>query len=86
MTVPGKAAIATPPSGYLRRIYYDAVTYQQAALELCIAVGGADKVMYGSDYPHDIGDMKGCLERVDALPTAVRDQVKSTNAERIFNL
>ena len=86
MTLPGKAAISTPPSEYLRRVYYDAVTYQQEALELCIAVGGADKVMYGSDYPHDIGDMKGCLERVDALPPDQRGAVRGANAARIFDL
>lgn len=86
MTIPGKAAISRPPSEYLRRIYYDAVTYQESALKLCIEVGGADKVMYGSDYPHDIGDMKGCLARVDALPEDQRQAVRSGNALRIFAL
>ncbi len=62
------------------------MTYQQEALELCIAVGGADKVMYGSDYPHDIGDMKGCLARVDALPADQREAVRGANAARIFEL
>ncbi|MEE8532146.1 MAG: amidohydrolase family protein [Alphaproteobacteria bacterium] len=86
MTVPGKEAISTPPSEYMRRIWYDAVTYQQEALELCLNVGGADKLMYGSDYPHDIGDMKGCLARVDALPADQREAVRHANAERIFRL
>ncbi len=49
-------------------------------------MGGVDKMMYGSDYPHDIGDMKGCLERVDALPAAQREKVRGANAERIFKL
>jgi aminocarboxymuconate-semialdehyde decarboxylase len=86
MTVPGKEVISVPPSEYLRRIYYDAVTYQQGALELCIAVGGPDKVMYGSDYPHDIGDMVGCLQRVNALPSDQRAAVRHGNAKRIFGL
>ena len=86
MTVPGKEAISTPPSAYMRRIWYDAVTYQQEALELCLHVGGADKLMYGSDYPHDIGDMKGCLARVDALPADQREAVRHANAELIFRL
>ncbi len=86
MTVPGKEVISVPPSAYLRRIYYDAVTYQQEALELCIAVGGPDKVMYGSDYPHDIGDMAGCLKRVNALPPDQRAAVRHGNAKRIFGL
>ncbi len=86
MTIPSQDAISTLPSEYLRRIYDDAVTYQQQALELCIAVGGADKVMYGSDYPHVIGDMAGCLRRVDALPPDLRESVRNGNAKRIFNL
>ena len=86
MTIPGKSAIDRPPSTYLRQIYYDAVTYQQETLELCITVGGADKLLYGSDWPHDIGDMEGCLARVNALPADQREAVKSGNAERIFKL
>ena len=86
MTLHSREVIAMPPSEYLKRIYYDAVTYSQGALELCIQVGGADKVMYGSDYPHDIGDMAGCLARVDALPADQRQAVRENNARRIFEL
>ena len=78
--------IKAPPSSYLKRIYYDAVCYRREALSLCLEVGGVDKVMYGSDYPHDIGDMKGCRARVEALPENRRDAVAYRNAERIFNL
>jgi aminocarboxymuconate-semialdehyde decarboxylase len=74
------------PGDFLRHIYYDAVTYRQDALELCVAVGGADRVMYGSDYPHNIGDMKGCLARVDALAPEQRQAVRGGNAARIFGL
>jgi aminocarboxymuconate-semialdehyde decarboxylase len=86
MTIPGKSAISRPPSDYLREIYYDAVTYQQDTLALCIEVGGADKLLYGSDYPHDIGDMEGCRRRVEALPADQRAAVSHANAERIFKL
>jgi aminocarboxymuconate-semialdehyde decarboxylase len=78
--------ISERPSHYLRRIYYDTVTYTPEALALCIAVGGADKVLYGSDYPHNLGDIEGCLARVDALPPKDRDAVRGGNAERIFPL
>jgi len=43
-------------------------------------------VLYGSDYPHNIGDMKGCLARVDALPEKQGLQVRGENAKRIFKL
>ncbi len=74
------------PSEYLRHIYYDAVCYRQEALEMCVDVGGAGQVLYGSDYPFNFGDMKGCLARVDNLPEATRDKVRSGNAIRIFGL
>lgn len=74
------------PSEYLKHIYYDSVVFRQEALELALNVGGTERVLYGSDYPHNIGDMKGCLARVDALPPAQRDAVRGGNAQRIFRL
>jgi len=51
-----------------------------------VAVGGSDRVMYGSDYPFNIGDMEGCLARVNGLPAAARDAVRGANAARIFDI
>ena len=68
------------------RYTVEPLTDENEALALCIDVGGIDKVMYGSDYPHDIGDMKGCRARVEALPEAKRAMVAYRNAERIFAL
>ena len=79
--------IKDKPSRYLQRIYYDTVVYEQAALELCIkAAGTPDNVLYGSDYPHNIGDMAGCLARVNALPGDQAKRIAGKNAERIFKL
>ena len=81
------AVIEEKPSAYLRRIYYDTVVYEQSALELCIKVAGsADNVLYGSDYPHNIGDMAGCLARVNALPVTQARKIAGKNAERLFGL
>jgi aminocarboxymuconate-semialdehyde decarboxylase len=81
-----RVKIARPPHDYLRHIYYDAVTYRQEALAMCVDVGGFEHVLYGSDYPHNIGDMIGCLARVDALPSAQAKAVRGANAARIFKL
>jgi aminocarboxymuconate-semialdehyde decarboxylase len=78
--------ISRRPSFYLRRIWYDSVTYTEEALRMCINVGGEDRVLYGSDYPHNIGDMKGILARVNRLPAKTAKKVRQTNAERIFRL
>ena len=74
------------PSSYLRQVYADAVVFRQDALDMAVSVFGTNNVLYGSDYPHNIGDMKGCLSRVDALPGDVREKVRGGNAERIFRL
>jgi aminocarboxymuconate-semialdehyde decarboxylase len=77
----------TKPSEYLRRIYYDSVVYDPSALALCLEVAGSDeRVLYGSDYPHNIGDMRGCLARVNALGPATARKLRCENAERLFRL
>ena len=83
---PCREKIDRPPSTYLPQIYYDTVVFTQGALDMCVNVAGADNVLYGSDYPHNIGDMAGCLARVDALPAGTRGKVRGANAARIFGL
>jgi aminocarboxymuconate-semialdehyde decarboxylase len=78
--------VSALPSELLREVYYDSVTFRLDALQMCINTGGPDKVLYGSDYPHNIGDMRGCLSRVDALPFAQRKAIRGTNAQNLFNL
>jgi len=81
------SVIEEKPSEYLKRIWYDTVVYDQRALEMCIAVAGSpDRVLYGSDYPHNIGDMAGCLSRVDALPGAQAKRVRGAAARELFGL
>jgi aminocarboxymuconate-semialdehyde decarboxylase len=81
------SVITEKPSEYLKRIWYDTVVYDQRALEMCIAVAGSpDRVLYGSDYPHNIGDMEGCLGRVDALPGAQAKRIRGAAARELFGL
>jgi aminocarboxymuconate-semialdehyde decarboxylase len=74
------------PSELLRRVYYDSVTFTLDSLKQAVEVGGADKMLYGSDYPHNIGDMTGCLARVNALPHDQRMAARGRNAVRLFRL
>jgi len=86
-TVPAaREKINRPPSSYMPQIYSDSVVYRQSTLQLCVAEFGEDNVMYGSDYPHNIGDMAGCLARVDGLATGAKDKIRGKNAIKIFNL
>jgi aminocarboxymuconate-semialdehyde decarboxylase len=79
--------IKDKPSSYLQRIWYDTVVYDPRALDLCIAIAGSDeRVLYGTDYPHNLGDMVGCLARVNALKPAAAKRVAGKNAEKVFGL
>ena len=78
--------VSRPPSTYLRRIYFDSIVYDQRTLDYLVATVGADRVLYGSDYPFRLGDMTGILRRVDALPATQRDAVRGLNAIRELKL
>jgi aminocarboxymuconate-semialdehyde decarboxylase len=78
--------IDVAPSDVMRSIWFDAVTYRADALQLCVGIAGADRVLYGSDYPHNTGDMSGCLARVDALGGSAARRIRGENAQRLFGL
>ena len=61
--------IDEPPTAYLKRqFYYDTVNFSQGPLKLAIEFAGADHVLAGSDYPHQIGSIPLMLEALRALP------------------
>jgi aminocarboxymuconate-semialdehyde decarboxylase len=47
---------------------------------------GADRVVFGSDYPFDIGDPEGrrSVPVIDALPEVDREKVYRSNAIRLL--
>jgi aminocarboxymuconate-semialdehyde decarboxylase len=74
------------PSAYLKRIYADSVLYSPEALRMTVDAFGSEHVLFGSDYPHNISDMKGILGRIDQLAVEERDRVRGANAARIFKI
>lgn len=83
---PCREKIEIRPSEYFSSLYFDSVTFTPGSLGLCLDVAGEDRLLYGSDYPHNIGDMAGCLARVNDLPPTAAKKARSRNAERIFKL
>ena len=62
-----RARIPRPPSEYFRRIWLDTVCYDSEVLKSSLAFWGPGKMVMGSDYPHQIGDLENCVGRVKGL-------------------
>ena len=78
--------MTTSPRDYLRRLWYDCITYDLGALRYLISVVGADRVLLGTDWPHQVHDIAGSLANTAALPEAERDAIRGANATRLFRL
>src|SRR5436190_2220576 len=80
--------IDRPPSSYLREFYYDTVNFDVRALELAIGFAGANHILAGSDYPHQIGSIPSMLESIRKLPIGESDRaaILGMNAARLLGL
>jgi aminocarboxymuconate-semialdehyde decarboxylase len=83
-----RAHIDRPPSTYLKRFYYDTVNFNQGALRLAIEFAGADRILAGSDYPHQIGSIPSMLDAIAKLPVseAERAGIYGMNAARLLGV
>jgi len=75
------------PSVYLKRLYYDTVSFSTAALMLTRELVGADHMVMGSDYPHLLGSIDRAVSSIESLdvPSAEKDRVFSGTASAILN-
>jgi aminocarboxymuconate-semialdehyde decarboxylase len=84
--LPERRRMTARPTDYLRRIYYDCLTYDLGALRYLISVVGPDRVTFGTDWPHQVHDVRGSLANTAALPANQRDAVRGSNATRLFGI
>src|SRR5215467_6426425 len=68
--------ISRPPSSYLKQFYFDTVNFDPRAIELAVAFAGADHVLAGSDYPHQIGSIEKMLESLKTIRVSEEDRAK----------
>ena len=83
-----RANIPEPPSHYLKNFYFDTVNFDRRAIELAVAFAGADHVLAGSDYPHQIGSIPRMLETIRELDIPEQDKIAifGGNASRLLKL
>jgi aminocarboxymuconate-semialdehyde decarboxylase len=62
-----RAKLDQLPSVYLKRLYYDTVTFSPYALRMARDMLGADHLVMGSDYPHLLGSIDRAVSSIEAL-------------------
>ena len=80
---PGLDTALEPPRRTLRRLCVDCIAHDPAGLALAAEVFGADRILFGSDWPFPMGLPKP-HEQLAALDAEFLRQVLETNARRIL--
>jgi aminocarboxymuconate-semialdehyde decarboxylase len=83
-----RAHIQRPPSTFLKEFYYDTVNFNHGALQLAIDFAGADRILAGSDYPHQIGSIPSMLDAIAKLSVSEEQRagIYGGNAARLLGL
>jgi len=83
-----KINISKAPSHYLKRIWMDSICYDENILMSSYAYSGADKILLGTDFPHQISDLDKAVERIRRLNISEEEKQKilGENAARLLKL
>ena len=83
-----KVHLKSNPVEHFKRMYLDTVSFDPNALMCAAGFSGADHLMLGSDYPHQIGDLNRCVPAIEALPLSDDDKERifERNARELFGI
>ena len=79
--------ISGPAIDYLKRFYYDTVSFFEPALMCAYSFAGADHLILGSDYPHVIGDIREAITSIQDLeiPLGHKEKIFSGNILQLMH-
>ena len=80
--------ISQPPGEYLKKFYYDSVNFDLNALQLAVDFAGADHIVAGSDYPHQIGSLQQMVSSIEGLKISPQEKaaILGGNAAGLLDL
>ena len=78
--------ISKAPGDYYRQLFFDTCSLSSESVDFTIQVAGADRVMFGTDYPFDIGDpeAKRALPALNRLAEEPRRKIFRDNAAAVL--
>jgi len=75
------------PRDYVRRLYYDSLVHDEAALRYLLDLAGPERICLGSDYPFPLGEHRpGELLASLGLEKSVESRVRAGTALEWLNL
>ncbi|MEO7728823.1 MAG: amidohydrolase family protein [Burkholderiales bacterium] len=83
-----RVVIKKPPSSYLKKFYFDTITFDTQMLRHLIDQYGPEHVVLGTDYPYDMGMEQPVkfIESVPRLSRADKDKIMGGNAARLLKI
>ena len=79
---------AKDPEQYFGKFYYDTIIHNADCLEFAVKTLGAERIVYGTDYPADMGNHQPAREipGLSRLPEAEQEMILSANATKLYGL
>jgi len=79
---------AKSPVNYFKKFYYDTVIHNADAFEFAVKTLGVNRVLYGTDYPFDMGYLKGALRipGLARLSQKDRKRILGENVRKLYKL
>jgi len=79
---------AKDPEQYFKKFYYDTIIHNADCLEFAVKTLGADRIVYGTDYPADMGNHQPArkIPGLSRLSKVAQDKILFRNAEKLFGL
>jgi aminocarboxymuconate-semialdehyde decarboxylase len=75
------------PAESVARFIYDSITHAPGPLRFLLSEAGADRIVFGTDYPFDMGTTRGVEEIEEAIgDAATRDAILATNILRLLGV
>ncbi len=83
-----KVNIPKPPSAYASRMYYDTITHSEGALSYLVSSMGVGNVLYGTDFPWDMGDYDAIpmIKGMRALKAEDKARILGETSAKLFRV
>jgi aminocarboxymuconate-semialdehyde decarboxylase len=82
-----RSRLGEPVEDSIKRFHYDTITHDATLLRALVDYVGPERVVLGSDYPFDMGDLRPAASvRALGLPVAEEAAILGGNAARLVGL